>query len=129
MCDEAFTGSNAVNYVHLGRDYKTLGDGFTASDGGVVCNFTGVALVSFSFYVRTTAEGTCQLYINVNGTDITSVGYNTGVAGQCTMAQFPLSVNNGDVIKVMGRTWGSYTFTLSANGMNWMTVQKVISYS
>lgn len=95
-----------------------------------MCNFNGYVLVSMSAYIRTTTEGTIQIFLNQNGTDMMSVGRNTGINGQLSMTPFLISVSNGDAIKMMARTWGdSYSFTLSANSMTYMTVQKVVSVS
>lgn len=130
-CGEKFTGSNTSgNYINLSKRYELVGDGFTLSNSGVVCNFNGYVAASMSAYIRGGANSTVQIYLHQNEADVLSVAREADGNAQLTMSPFTLRVKNGDLIRLSGRTWDDVgSFTLRANTMTYMTLQKIIATS
>lgn len=123
------TSSNSMQFTSIQTSY---GNGFSSSDGGIMCNFTGYALVSFTSYVRTSLTGVKQFYLAKNN----NTTYSLNIATACTVADQVCSgmqlieVDNGDILKIYGRTWSdSVTFTVTADSFTRLTIQKLVATS
>ena len=83
-----------------------------------------------SAYIRGGANSTVQIYLHQNEADVLSVAREADGNAQLTMSPFTLRVKNGDLIRLSGRTWDDVgSFTLRANTMTYMTLQKIIATS
>lgn len=124
----AFSGSNALNAITLGTiDYQS-GDGFSVSNGNLVCNFTGVVLVCGTVYLRANSnDATKQLFIYKNNSNSWTAAAGGTDTLNLVIAPFVISVNQGDTLSLKGRTWiDAATFTVSnTDNLTYLTAVKL----
>ena len=110
-------------YVHCGTIKASVGSGFTATDGGVKCNFDGHVLVSANVYARGASGDGVQAVLTSGTSSSGGVLSNSeGFAVSPTL----LAVSEGDVVRLQVANWTAARGTIPAgNDATMITVARV----
>lgn len=127
-CSTALTLTNALQTVTMGKLYLQSGESglFTVSNGAVVCNRAGKALVFSSAYASgLTAGDTIQAGVYKNGSVVGYAAYvNSGTAKYALAHTAPkvITVSAGDKLTLQARNYTQEGGSIAANTATVLTV-------